>query len=203
MPSRSMNILLAEDNRGDVQLLREMFKEQTAHDVTVTHVWSMAEAERHLAEHAVDVFVLDLGLSDSQGLGAVRRAHAVAPHIPLVVLTGLDDEQLAVEAVQDGAQDYLVKGQIEGPGLLRAMRYAIERKIMEIQLNSEVDDLKRMDAELRESELILQLALDASGQVVWPGSRCLSELSLLGQCHSFRGPRHRRDKHRPCAGPDG
>ncbi len=167
MPSRSMNILFAEDNRGDVQLLREMFKEQTAHDVTVTHVWSMAEAERHLAEHAVDVFVLDLGLSDSQGLGAVRRAHAVAPHIPLVVLTGLDDEQLAVEALQDGAQDYLVKGQIEAPGLLRAMRYAIERKIMEIHLNSEVAELKRVDAELRESELMLHLALDASGQGVW------------------------------------
>jgi signal transduction histidine kinase/DNA-binding response OmpR family regulator len=162
-----MNILLVEDNLGDAHLLREMFKEQTAHDVTVTHVWSLAEAERHLAAHPVDVFVLDLGLPDSQGLGAVRRARAVAPHVPLVVLTALDDEQLAVQALQDGAQDYLVKGQIETPGLLRAMRYAIERKMMEIQLNNEVAELKRMDAELRESELMLHLALDASGQGVW------------------------------------
>jgi len=167
MPSRSMNILLVEDNPGDARLLREMFNQQTAYDVTVTHVWSMAEAERHLAEHLIDVFVLDLGLPDSQGLGAVRRARAVAPHVPLVVLTGLDDEQLAVQALLDGAQDYLVKGQIESPGLLRAMRYAIERKMMEIQLNNEVAELKRVDAELRESELILRLALDASSQGVW------------------------------------
>jgi signal transduction histidine kinase/DNA-binding response OmpR family regulator len=167
MPSRSMNILLVEDNPGDARLLREMFNQQTTHDIMVTHIESMAEAERHLAEHPVDVFVLDLGLPDSQGLGAVRRARAIAPHVPLVVLTGLDDEQLAVQALQDGAQDYLVKGQIETPGLLRAMRYAIERKIMETRLNNEVAELKRMDAELRESELMLRLALDASGQGVW------------------------------------
>ena len=167
MHSRSMNILLVEDNPGDARLLREMFKEQTSHDVAVTHVWSMTEAEQHLAEHPVDVLLLDLGLPDSQGLGAVRRAHAVAPHVPLVVLTGLDDEQLAVQALQDGAQDYLVKGQIETPGLLRAMRYAIERKLMQTQLKNEVAELKRMDTELRDSELMLRLALDASSQGVW------------------------------------
>jgi signal transduction histidine kinase/DNA-binding response OmpR family regulator len=164
---RSMKVLLVEDNAGDARLLRDMFSAQVSHNTTVTHVESMTEAERHLAEHAVDVFVLDLGLPDSQGLGAVRRAHAAAPHVPLVVLTGLDDEQLAVQALQEGAQDYLVKGQIETPGLLRAVRYAIERKIIEIELNNEVAELKRTDAELRESELILRLALDASGQGVW------------------------------------
>ena len=74
--------------------------------------------------------LLDLGLPDAEGLEAVRRVHAVAPQIPLVVLTILDDESMALRALQEGAQDYLIKGQIES-GLLRALRYAIERKIME------------------------------------------------------------------------
>ena len=108
-----------------------MFNEQGSHDTEVTHVERMSEAEKHLAEHAVDIILLDLGLPDAQGLEAVRRAHAAAPRVPLVVLTGLDDESLAAQALQEGAQDYLIKGQIETRGLLRALRYAIERKIME------------------------------------------------------------------------
>jgi CheY-like chemotaxis protein len=113
-------LLLVEDNPGDARLLREMFNEQGAHDTELTHVGSMREAEMYLTEHAVDIILLDLGLPDAQGLGAVRRAHAVAPHIPLVVLTGLDDESLALQSLQEGAQDYLVKGQIDTRGVLRA-----------------------------------------------------------------------------------
>jgi signal transduction histidine kinase len=124
-------VLLVEDNPGDARLLREMFNEQGAHDTELTHVECMSEAEQHLAEHAVDVILLDLGLPDAQGLEAVRRARAAAPGVPLVVLTGLDDELLAAQALQEGAQDYLIKGQIETRGLLRALRYAIERQIME------------------------------------------------------------------------
>ena len=124
-------LLLVEDNPGDARLLREMFNEQMSNDTTVTHVISLREAERHLAEQLVDVILLDLGLSDAQGLDGVRRAHAVAPRVPLVVLTGWDDEGLAARALQEGAQDYLIKGQIETRGLLRALRYAIERKAME------------------------------------------------------------------------
>ena len=108
-----------------------MFNEQGSHDTELTHVECMSEAEKHLAEHAVDIILLDLGLPDAQGLAAVRRAHAVAPRVPLVVLTGLDDEALAAQALQEGAQDYLIKGQIEPRGLLRALRYAVERKAME------------------------------------------------------------------------
>jgi signal transduction histidine kinase len=97
----------------------------------VTHVERMEEAEAHLADHAVDIILLDLGLPDATGLEAVRRAHAAAPNVPVVVLTGLDDESLAVQAMQQGAQDYLIKGQIDARGLSRALRYAIERKTME------------------------------------------------------------------------
>src|SRR5229473_3596829 len=124
-------LLLVEDNHGDARLLREMFNEQGSHDIELTHVERMSEAEKYLAERAVDIIVLDLGLPDAQGLGAVRRAHAAAPRVPLVVLAGLDDESMAAQALREGAQDYLIKGQIEARGLLRALRYAIERKIME------------------------------------------------------------------------
>ena len=132
MSEKSMKMLLiVEDNAGDARLLREMFNDQGPHDTELTHVECMSDAERHLAERAVDIVLLDLGLPDAQGLEAVRRARAAAPRVPLVVLTGLDDESLAAQALQEGAQDYLIKGQIEARGLLRALRYAIERKNME------------------------------------------------------------------------
>jgi len=132
MPKKSIKIiLLVEDNPGDARLLREMLNEQGAHQTEMTHVERLSDAERHLVDHAVDIILLDLGLPDAHGLGAVRRAHATAPRIPLVVLTGLDDEALATQALQEGAQDYLIKGQIDARGLLRSLRYAIERKTTE------------------------------------------------------------------------
>jgi signal transduction histidine kinase len=121
-------VLLVEDNPGDARLVRETLNEQGPHSTELIHVGCMSEAEKYLAEHAVDIIVLDPGLPDAQGLEAVRRAHAAAPGVTLVVLTNLDDELLATQAMQVGAQDYLVKGQIETRGLLRALRYAVERK---------------------------------------------------------------------------
>ena len=96
-------LLLVEDNPGDAGLFREMFNEQGSHDTELTVVGSMSEAEEHLSRCVFDIILLDLGLPDAQGLGAVRRAHAAAPRVPLVVLTGLDDESLAAQALQEGA----------------------------------------------------------------------------------------------------
>ncbi|MEP6494913.1 MAG: EAL domain-containing protein [bacterium] len=124
-------VLIVEDNPGDARLLREMINEQEAHGTTLAHVETMAEAQTYLADHVIDVILLDLGLPDAQGLGAVRRVHTAAPHVPLVVLTGQEDPLLAGHALRAGAQDYLIKGQIDTRGLLRAMRYAVERKDME------------------------------------------------------------------------
>ena len=129
--SQIESLLVVEDNPGDARLLREMMEIHSAHPTSLVHVESMRDAELYLAEHTVDIVLLDLGLPDAQGLDAVRRTHIAAPRIPLVVLTGHDDETLAVEALQEGAQDYLVKGQIDNRGLLRALRYAIERKVLE------------------------------------------------------------------------
>ena len=136
MSAKSIDsVLLIEDNPGDARLLREMFNEQGSRGTDVAIVRSMGDAEKYLGEHKVDIVLLDLGLPDAQGLGAVRRAHAAAPRVPLVVLTGLDDETLAAQALQAGAQDYLIKSQIDTygttRGLLRALRYSIERKNLE------------------------------------------------------------------------
>jgi len=130
-------LLLVEDNQGDARLLREMLNAPSVNGTEVSHVTTMGDAELHLGTHAVDIIVLDLGLPDARGLEAIRRAHAAAPRVPLVVLTGLDDESLAAQALQEGAQDYLLKGQIETRGLLRSLRYAIERKTMEEALFAE------------------------------------------------------------------
>src|ERR1700682_4479631 len=132
MSKKSIKVLLlVEDNHGDARLLREMFNEPGLQETELTHVECMGDAEQLLAASPVDIILLDLGLPDAQGLEAVRRARAAAPNIPLVVLTALDDESLATRALQEGAQDYLIKGQIETRGLLRALHYAIERKIVE------------------------------------------------------------------------
>jgi diguanylate cyclase (GGDEF)-like protein/PAS domain S-box-containing protein len=130
-------VLLVEDNAGDVRLLRELLCEDGPQTTQLMHVGCMRDAELFLKERPVDVILLDLGLPDAQGLDAVRRAHAAAPRLPLLVLTGMDDESLAIQALQEGAQDYLVKGQIETRPLLRALSHSIERKIMEEALFAE------------------------------------------------------------------
>ncbi len=124
-------LLLVEDNPGDARLLREMYNEQGTHNTELIHVECVSEAEKYLGKSAVDIIVLDLGLPDAQGMGAVRRTHMAAPQVPLVVLTGLDDELMAAQALQEGAQDYLIKGQIDARGFLRSLRYAVERKLAE------------------------------------------------------------------------
>ena len=130
-------LLVIEDNPGDARLLQEMLGEEVGQKLTLTHVGTMADAEKYLVAGTPDIILLDLGLPDAQGLGAVRRAHVAAPHVALVVLTGLDDESLATETLQEGAQDYLVKGQFLPGALLRAMRYAVERKSLQDALFEE------------------------------------------------------------------
>ena len=103
-------LLLVEDNPGDARLLREMLNEPGSDHIAVTHVESMIEAEKSLAEGRFEIILLDLGLPDAQGLEGVRRALAAAPRIPLVVLTGMDDESLAAQALNQGAEDYSGQG---------------------------------------------------------------------------------------------
>jgi signal transduction histidine kinase len=131
MKKGALHVLLVEDNSGDALLLREMFRKEPWGSFQLTHVLSLREALVLLAKGGIDIVLLDLGLPDGHGLDTVRRAHAVAPGVPLIVLTGLDDEDLAAAAMKEGAQDYLIKGEIENRALPRALRHSIERQRMQ------------------------------------------------------------------------
>jgi len=133
MKEKALQVLVVEDNAGDVRLLREMFNGEKPGSFELTHLLRMSEAEIHLAKGGVDITLLDMGLPDGHGLDTVRRAHAAAPGVPLIILTGLDDEELAAEAMTHGAQDYMIKGQIESRALPRALRHAIERHRMQTE----------------------------------------------------------------------
>jgi len=126
-------------------LLREMFSRERADSLELTHLLRMSEAVVHLLKGGVDIALLDLGLPDAHGLEILRRARAVAPDVPVIVLTGLDDEALAAQAMKEGAQDYLIKGQIENRALPRALRHAIERQHMQAELIKAAEELKKLD----------------------------------------------------------
>src|SRR5580700_2123535 len=133
MKEKALNILLVEDNAGDARLVREMFSKEKPDSFRLTHLSRMSDAETHLAKGGVDIVLLDMGLPDAPGIETVRRAHSVAPDVPIIVLTGLEDEALAAEAMKEGAQEYLIKGQIESRALPRTLRYAIERYRMQVE----------------------------------------------------------------------
>jgi two-component system, cell cycle sensor histidine kinase and response regulator CckA len=122
-----IRVLLVEDNPGDARLFTELLRKAGASHLKVAHVDRLAAALDRLNRDSFDVMLLDLSLPDVSGLDTLVRAHAEAPKIPIVVLTGHDDEALAVRAVRAGAQDYLVKGHVDGELLVRSIRYASER----------------------------------------------------------------------------
>jgi len=131
---RPITVLLVEDNPGDARLILELLEDVQAQAFDLERVGRLDHALSRLSRRGVDVVLLDLGLPDSQGLETFVRARRSAPEEPIVVISGLDDERLALEAVRSGAQDYLVKGRIEGHLLARVLRYAVERKRAELEL---------------------------------------------------------------------
>ena len=140
--------LLIEDNPGDAGLFREMLAEAQNTSFSLEYADRLSAGLERLALGGIDLLLLDLSLSDSQGLDTLVRARAQAPQTPIVVLSGLDDEALAVQAVRAGAQDYLVKGQADSRLLVRAMRYAIERKQAEEALRHYAAELQARNDEL-------------------------------------------------------
>jgi serine phosphatase RsbU (regulator of sigma subunit)/DNA-binding NarL/FixJ family response regulator len=127
MMERLINALLIEDNPGDAELLWEAVADVAAPPIRWVAVDRLDIALRRLGEEPFDIILLDLSLPDAQGFATFARVYAEWPNVPIVVLTGLDDEDLAVRTLQAGAQDYLVKTHLDGPLIVRAMRYAIER----------------------------------------------------------------------------
>ena len=148
MTERPFKALLIEDNRGDTRLIQEMLTEARGMFFEIVSVSRLSAGLEYLSRQAIDVILLDLSLPDSEGLETFLRIKQHAPYVPTIVLSGLNDKVLAVEAVRQGAQDYLVKGKVDGDLLTRAIRYAIERKQVEETLRQRTADLEARNEEL-------------------------------------------------------
>jgi signal transduction histidine kinase len=131
MSSEPIKVLLVEDNLGDARLLYEGMQEALPGQFQMTHVRRLSETLEYLWEDTCNVVLLDLGLPDSHGLDTLVLVRAQTPDVPIVVLTGFQDEEMGDRALKEGAQDYLVKGQVDSKLLARSMRYAIARKAAE------------------------------------------------------------------------
>ena len=129
-----LSVLLVEDNALEARLVSEMLKRVSPQPITVTHVMGLRDALDRLRTKGFHAVLLDLTLPDSDGLETFVRARAEALEAPIVVLTGRADDDLAVRTVRAGAQDYLVKGRVDGPLLYQSIRYAIERHASEAAL---------------------------------------------------------------------
>jgi PAS domain S-box-containing protein len=124
-------ILLIEHDPEQTRLIRSMFNDQVLKAFELTCVECMSKAEQYLAGHWIDIVLLDLGLSDPKGLEVFRRVRATVPRISIVLLSSLDDEPIAVQAMQEGANDYFIKGQVDPKKLRLVLSNALERKVIE------------------------------------------------------------------------
>ena len=175
MTETPINVLLIEDNPGDGRLIREMLAEVRDTPVTVECVGRLATGLERLFAGGIDVVLLDLSLPDSQGLETFVRAYTQAPQVAIIVLTGLADETLADRAVREGAQDYLVKGQVDGNLLIRSLRYAIGRK--------------RAEAEVKKAQARLEHLLASSPAIIYTnqGSADFATTFVSENLHSIMG----------------
>jgi signal transduction histidine kinase len=146
----TIKILLFEDNPGDTGLIEAMLEDFTDFSYELKNVETLEEGMNLLKDHSFDVILLDLGLPDSDGIGTFIDVHKKSPEASIIILTGLSDEKTGINAVKKGAQDYLVKGQVESRLLERSIKYSIERKNAEKELKETVEELKRSNDELQQ-----------------------------------------------------
>jgi len=174
-----MRVLLVEDNDDDALLIRETLSETA---LEIERAERLSTALEQLAKGGFDAVLLDLSLPDSQGLDTIGRVHRQDPDVPIVVLTGLNDEVAAVKALERGAQDYLIKGQVDGHLLARALRYAVQRHKAEESLkkrNRELLVLRKISETILGS-LDLKIVLDQIlEQAMLSGSFELGNIRLL------------------------
>ena len=138
MVSGSSTVLLIEDNLGDIVSIRTMISELSDGLFELKFAESLGEALKILENENFDVVLMDLGLPDSQGFRTFTQVHNQMPELPIIIITGLEDEDLGVSAVKEGAQDYLVKGQVDKKLLARSLKFAIERKQTEEELKTSI-----------------------------------------------------------------
>jgi serine phosphatase RsbU (regulator of sigma subunit) len=146
------SILLVEDDPDLAIALGTTFREAENSEFLIEQARSLADAVGRLGSRDTDVVLLDLNLPDSRGLETFSKIQRIAPDLPVIILSGLDDEELAIESVRAGAQDYVVKGSMSTQVLVRAVRYAVERKHLQRELAGYAAQL-RMRNEMMEAEL--------------------------------------------------
>jgi PAS domain S-box-containing protein len=154
-------LLLLEDNEADACFVMEMLQKANDPLWQITRAQSLSTALELLTQTQFEVVLLDLSLPDSQGLDTLIQVREVAPNLPIIVLTELDDQQISLQALSHGAQDYLVKGEITAAILTRVIRYAIERGRILQQLQAEVAERQRSEQTLR---LIVEGTASVTGE---------------------------------------
>lgn len=142
MYSEKLNVLLVEDNPGDARLFKEMINEASGASFNLIFANSLTMGLEIIEKKELDAILLDLGLPESKGFDTFSKIRKKVSQVPIIILTGLDDEETAIKAVRSGAQEYLVKGDITGALLSRSIYYAIERKTTE---NALIESKKRID----------------------------------------------------------
>ncbi len=183
-----IRLLMVEDDTDDYVLTRDLLAESSTNLFQVTRVAALADGLRQLAGGSFDIVLLDLSLPDSQGLGTFTAVARQARDVPVILLTGLSDEDLGVRAVQEGAQDYLVKGQLDGHVLVRAIVYAIERKRTKQQLERYAEELRVKNQQMAEDLVLareIQQAFLPSSYPVFPPT-ALPAASRIRFCHHYR-----------------
>ena len=187
-PVPLIRVLLIEDNPGDAHLIQAILGDAAVDGFVLERAERLAHGIDRLASGGVDSVLLDLSLPDSHGLETFSRLHAEAPGVPIIVLSGLEDETVAVSAVHQGAQDYLVKGHVDGHVLVRAIRYAIERKRTADQLARYAAELgaknSQMEADLHMAREIQQVFLPQQ-YPTFP-RQSSPEQSALRFCHRYQ-----------------
>lgn len=173
--SSTYSVLLVEDDPGDANLARQALRASTSPVFQVAWATSLSEAIQSLRNDQYDVLLLDLSLPDSVGIETVHTIRKVAPALPLIVLTGNDDTGFALQTLEAGVQDYLIKGHFDTDALVRAIRYAIERKLLSVNLQQSHDLLKKLSDQV--PGLIFQFRLDPDGHMCFPfASRAMLDL---------------------------
>src|SRR5258708_21977025 len=155
MESHPIHVLLIEDNEEHVTFLRQLLASSAAGQFELHTAGEVGRGIERLKDGGIQLILLDLSLPDSDGLETFIRVIEAAPEIPLVVLSGLNDVALAIETVQLGAQDYLVKGHVDNHLLVRSIQYAVERQRAQLQLKRANDSLEVRERE--RTEALLQL----------------------------------------------